>query len=526
MAANKCSINRRWVVFLILAKVLSAAVLGVEAYLVEVEIDLSNGLPAFEVVGLPDAAVKEAKERVRAAIRNSEGSFPGRRITVNLAPADLRKEGSGFDLPMALGLLIADEQLPPEASLGSLFVGELSLDGSVRPVPGVLPMALAAKAMGLRRLFVPPANVHEALLVDDIEIYPVQDLLALAAFLRGERELPKASARAETIISRQSDGELDFSDIRGQHMAKRALELAAAGGHNLLMIGPPGSGKTLLARQLPTILPSMTQEEALEVTKIYSVTGMMQSRQGLVSERPFCSPHHSVSYAGLIGGGRIPKPGQVSLAHNGVLFLDELPEFPKRILEQLRQPLEDGVVHISRAQASIKYPSRFMLVAAMNPCPCGYNGDTGRECTCSDGDIRRYLGRISGPMLDRIDLQLPVPRLNYQEMVGPKDGEASASIRQRVEAARWRQLQRFKGSRITNNAMMNTRLLRQTVKLVSAAEQLVQSAFSRLHLSARAYERILKVARTIADLAESEQVTEQHVAEALSYRAYDKQGLG
>lgn len=353
-----------------LAKVLSAAVLGVDAHLVEVEVDLSNGLPAYEVVGLPDTAVKEAKERVRAAIKNSGGVFAGRRITVNLAPADLRKEGSGFDLPMALGLLIADEQLPPESVLSSLFLGELSLDGSIRSIPGVLPMTILAKAIGIRRLFVPRDNVNEALLVEGIDIYPVPDLGTLCAFLRGEGKMHIARPNREIAVTRSPGSDLDFSDVRGQAMAKRALEVAAAGGHNLLMVGPPGSGKTLLARQLPTILPTMTTEEALEVTKIYSVSGLMQGRDGLISQRPFRPPHHSISYAGLIGGGRIPKPGEVSLAHNGVLFLDELPEFPKRVLEQMRQPLEDGTVHISRAQASLSYPSRFMLVAAMNPCPC------------------------------------------------------------------------------------------------------------------------------------------------------------
>ncbi|MGI6343692.1 MAG: YifB family Mg chelatase-like AAA ATPase [Bacillota bacterium] len=507
------------------AKLLSASVLGVDAYPVQVEVDLSNGLPAYEVVGLPDTAVKEAKERVRAALKNSEGAFPGRRITVNLAPADLRKEGSGFDLPIALGLLIADEQLPPDAAQDSIFIGELSLDGRVRPVPGILPVALMARERGIRRLFVPEENVNEAVLVDGIEVYPVSDLLTLCCFLREEGVIIDPAAQQQIAATGMREADLDFSDIRGQSVAKRALEIAAAGGHNLLMVGPPGSGKTLLARQLPTILPGMTTEEALEVTKIYSVSGLLQGRSGLISQRPFCAPHHSISYAGLIGGGRIPKPGQVSLAHNGVLFLDELPEFPKRVLEQLRQPLEDGKVYISRAQASLTYPSRFMLVAAMNPCPCGFFGDPLRECTCSDTEIRRYLGRISGPLLDRIDLQISVPRVEYKEMVGPRDGETSAEIRQRVESARQIQQERFRGQRIHSNAAMNTRLLRKTVNLHPEANQLLQSAFSRLQLSARAYERILKVARTIADLAASAQVRSEHVAEALSYRAYDRQGL-
>ena len=496
-----------------LAKVLGSTVYGIEAYLVDVEVDVSQGIPAFDIVGLPDTAVREARERVRAAVKNCGFEMPTRRITVNLAPADLRKEGSGFDLPIAVGLLVASEQLDPAKVHNVVFAGELSLDGALRPIHGALPMAIAAKREG-RRFVVPIDNVREATLVEGLEVTSARNLAELLWAISGHGTLPLPPAVA-VPAARES---CDFKDIAGQEQAKRALEIAAAGGHNVLLVGPPGSGKTLLARHLPSILPPMQPQEALEVTKIYSVAGLLTDRGTLMTERPFRAPHHSISYGGLIGGGKIPEPGEVSLAHHGVIFLDELPEFSKRVLEQLRQPLEDGSVTIARVSATLTYPAQFMLVAAMNPCPCGFLGDKLKACTCSSGEALRYQGKISGPLLDRIDLQLSVPRLEYDELTERAKGESSATIRARVETARARQEARLKPYGVFCNARLQHRHLR---KLTVAPDgvKLLKQAYIKLALSARAHDRILKVARTIADLAGSEAIEAVHMAEAISYRA-------
>lgn len=501
-----------------LAKVNGATILGIDGYLVDVEVDVSAGLPNFDIVGLPDAAVREAKERVRSAVKNCQLEVPNRRITVNLAPADLRKVGSGFDLPIAVALLVASGQLEHDLLKDSVLVGELSLDGNVRPVPGALPMAIACRKEG-KRLILPLANSAEARLVEGLEVIPVESLLELLGILLGHKEPSEALPQTE----KKNVSYLDFKDIAGQDQAKRALEVAAAGGHNVLLVGPPGSGKTLMARHLPSILPPMHRDEALEVTKIYSVAGLLTDRGSLVSERPFRAPHHSISHGGLIGGGRIPQPGEVSLSHHGVLFLDELPEFSKRVLEQLRQPLEDGSVTISRVNATLSYPAEVMLVASMNPCPCGYLGDRLRPCTCSPGEVARYQARISGPLLDRIDIQLHVPRLAYDELAAKTYGETSAALRERVTAARNRQEHKLKEFRIYSNARMQHRHLRK-LAISDGAEKLLKNAFTKLALSARAHDRILKVARTIADLAGSDVIESAHLAEAVSYRTLDRQG--
>jgi magnesium chelatase family protein len=503
-----------------LAKVSSCAVIGLDGELVEVEVDISSGLPAFTIVGLPDTAVQEAKERVRSAIRNCGLTFPQKRITVNLAPADIRKEGPAYDLPIAIGILIASEQVMADAS-SSLFLGELSLDGQVRHTHGILPMAALARERGIGSIFVPEVDGREAALIDGVEIMPVASLGQLTAHLQGlaliaafDRETA-AAPTAETLW----EG-VDFCHIKGQEHVKRALEVAAAGGHNVLMSGPPGAGKTLLARALPSILPSMASEESLEVTKVYSVSGLLPSDRPLITQRPFRAPHHTISHAGLVGGGRQPRPGEISLGHRGVLFLDELPEFGHSVLEAIRQPLEDRVVTVSRAQGNVTFPANFMLVGAMNPCPCGFWGDPTKECTCSPSAIMRYQKRMSGPLLDRIDIFADVPRVEYEKLADEAVGEPSERVRQRVEKARARQQERFAGTRLVCNAEMTPLEVRDycQVALEDGAKSLLRLAMNQLALSARSFHRVLKLARTVADLAGSEAITTPHVAEALQYR--------
>ena len=504
-----------------LAKVASIAVTGLDAHLVEVEVDLAPGLPMFSVVGLPDPTVRESRDRVRSALRNCGFSFPQRRVTVNLAPADLPKEGAGFDLPMAVGILAAEGLIPQEALVDHVFVGEVSLEGGIKPVRGVLSMALYCRQRPIKGLLVPAENAAEASVVDGVTIYPVATIPQVVEHLTGAQLLAPAERVSLQGLPSQS-GIPDFGDVRGQQHAKRALEVAAAGGHNVLLVGPPGSGKTMLAQRLPGILPPMTLEEAIESTRIHSVAGLLPPGQPLLRARPFRAPHHSISDAGLIGGGPVPRPGEVSLAHNGVLFLDELPEYRRNVLEGLRQPLEEGRIAITRVACALSYPARVMLIAAMNPCPCGFLGDRVRPCVCSAPQIHRYRAKVSGPLLDRLDLHVEVPAVPFRDLAADERGEDAQAIRERVLAARAIQTERYHGTQTHCNAQLRPLQLKKYGKLDGPGRALIEQAMVRLGLSARAYMRVIKVARTIADLDGGETIEARHVAEAIQYRSLDR----
>ena len=504
-----------------LSVVTSFGLIGISGYLVKVEIDINHGLPSYDVVGLADIAIKESKQRVRSAIKNSGLAFPINKITVNLAPADTKKEGSLYDLPIAVALLSATGEVSTDSVDGFAFVGELSLNGSVRKVNGILPILICAHNLGINKIFIPYDNRVEASYIEGLEVYAVKNLKELVAHFKNEKLIEPLKHKTYEEAKQESVDTNDFSLVKGQYSAKRALEIAAAGGHNIMMIGPPGSGKTMLARSFPTILPDMSFEEALEVTKIHSIAGTLDDKVGIITKRPFRAPHHTATTVALTGGGAKAKPGEISLAHNGVLFLDEMPEYSRQTLETLRQPLEDGVITVSRLQQTVEYPANFTLIASMNPCPCGNYGSKTAECKCTPNQIHKYLNKLSGPLMDRIDLHVEVDSITYSELSEDIQEESSASIKERVDRARQIQLDRFKGTKIYNNAKMTNAMVKKYCKLDNRSIDLLGQAFSDLNLSARAYNRILKVSRTIADLEGSKEILPSHIMEAIGYRSLD-----